>query len=328
MQLRRATSVAALFLIAALAALATTLNAGGQGPRAPGAARYEKAPADTLRVVLLGTAGGPQARFDQFGISTLVEAGDDRLLFDCGRGATVRLAQLGVPMGSVDRLFLTHLHSDHVVQVPDLLVAGWATGRARPLEVWGPVGTRDMMQAFLRAFQFDIRIRRDVDEKIPGDGITVIDHEVTEGTVLERGGLRVTAFLVDHGPVAPVFGYRVDFKGRSVVFSGDTRPSDNLVRHAAGVDVLVHSVIDVAPLRAQGAPEAAIKAIVDHHSTPEQAAGVFSRVKPRLAVYSHANASPAVLEQTRKGYEGRLQGPEDLLTIDIGNEVTIRRFGA
>ena len=203
--MRRSRTVGlAVFVL--LAALAPTSRAGAQSPRAPGAVRYEKAPADTLRVVLLGTAGGPQARFDQFGISTLVEAGDDRLLFDCGRGATLRLAQLGVPMASVHRLFLTHLHSDHIVQVPDLLVAGWASGRARPLEVWGPAGTRDMMQAFLRAFQFDIRLRRDVDEKISGDGINVIDHEVAEGTVLERGGLRVTAFLVGHGPVAPVFG--------------------------------------------------------------------------------------------------------------------------
>ncbi len=327
MRRSRTTKLLVFALFAGLTALAPASRAGTQSPRAPGAVRYEKAPADTLRVVLLGTAGGPQARFDQFGISTLVEAGDDRLLFDCGRGATLRLAQLGVPMASVDRLFLTHLHSDHIVQVPDLLVAGWASGRVRPLEAWGPAGTRDMMQAFLRAFQFDIRLRRDVDEKIPGDGINVIDHEVTEGTVFERGGLRVTAFLVDHGPVAPVFGYRVDFNGRSVVLSGDTRPSDNLVRHAAGTDVLIHSVIDVAPLRAMGAPEAAIKAIVDHHSTPEQAADVFSRVKPKLAVYSHANASPAILEQTKKGYGGRLQGPEDLLTIDIGSEVTVRRFG-
>lgn len=298
-----------------------------QDARAAGAQRYQKAPADTLRVVLLGTAGGPQARFDQFGISTLVEAGDVRMLFDCGRGATLRLAQLGVPLASVDRLLLTHLHSDHVVQVPDLLISGWATGRNRPLEVWGPAGTRDMLQAFLRAFQFDIHLRRDIDEKIPGAGIEVIEHEVSEGTVFERAGVRVSAFLVDHGPVAPVFGYRVEHKGRSVVLSADTRPSDNLVRHAQGTDVLIHSVIDVAPLRAMGAPDGVIAAIVAHHSTPEQAAGVFARVKPRLAVYSHANASQAVLDETRAIYPGRVQGPEDLLTIDIGSEVTVRRAG-
>ncbi len=169
-------------------------------PPQPGPPLYWKAPADTFRVVLLGTAGGPQVRFDQFGISTLVEAGDQRLLFDCGRGATLRLGQLGVPVASVDRLFLTHLHSDHVVQVPDLLVAGWATGRARPLEVWGPAGTGAMMRGFLAAFRFVIRMRRDVDEQLRGAGIRVVDHDVTDGVVFEHDGVRVTAFQVDHGP--------------------------------------------------------------------------------------------------------------------------------
>lgn len=107
------------------------------------------------------------------------------------------------------------------------------------------------------------------------------------------------------------------------MLSGDTRPSDNLVRHPQGTDVLIHSVIDVAPLRAMKAPDDVIAAIVAHLSTPEQAAGVFARVKPRLAVYSHANASQQVLDETRKVYAGRVEGPEDLLTIDIGSEVAV-----
>jgi ribonuclease Z len=99
---------------------------------------------DNFRVVLLGTGAGPVVNPKQYGASTLVEAGGIRLLFDCGRGATLRLAQIGVPVGSISRLFLTHLHSDHVIQIPDLLLTGWAGGGRRvPLEVWGPEGTRD-----------------------------------------------------------------------------------------------------------------------------------------------------------------------------------------
>ncbi len=91
-----------------------------------------------------------------------------------------------------------------------------------------------------------------------------------------------------------------------MVLSGDTRPSENLIRAAAGTDVLVHSVIDVAPLRAMGAPEAVVAAIVAHHSTPEQAGEVFSRVRPKLAVFSHANTSQAVLDKARERYTGPL----------------------
>jgi ribonuclease Z len=96
-----------------------------------------------LRVMLVGTGVGPRVDLQQFGPSTLIEAGNERLLFDCGRGATLRLTQMGVPIGSIRRLFLTHLHSDHVIQIPDLLLTGWVGGgRMVPLEVWGPEGTR------------------------------------------------------------------------------------------------------------------------------------------------------------------------------------------
>ena len=212
---------------------------------APGqsGAVVQSASPDNLKVVLLGSGVGPLVNLQQFGASTLIEAGGVRLLFDCGRGATIRLAQVGVPIGSISRLFLTHLHSDHVIQIPDLLLTGWVGGgRSIPLEVWGPEGTRDMMDHLQQAFAFDIHMRRDVDEKAPGDGITVVSHDIKQGIVFDEQGVKVTAFLVDHGPVTPAFGYRVDYRGHSVVLSGDTRVSENLIRFAQGVDVLVHEV--------------------------------------------------------------------------------------
>jgi ribonuclease Z len=279
-------------------------------------------------VTLLGTGVGPPVRPAQFGASTLVEAGGKRLLFDCGRGATIRLTQAGVPIGSVSRLFLTHLHSDHVVQIPDLLLSGWVgtAGRKVPLEVWGPDGTRDMMSALERAFAFDIHIRRDVDEKFPAEGIRVRSHDIKEGVIFDEDGVKVTAFLVDHAPITPAFGYRIDYRGRSVALSGDTRVSENLVKFATGVDVLIHEAIDPVAARAGSTDLAATELIIAHHTTAEQAGEVFARVKPRLAVYSHAPNTGAVIAQTRKNYSGPLQGAEDLLTIDVGEQITVRRF--
>lgn len=284
-------------------------------------------PSDSLKVVLLGTGVGPPVNLQQYGASTLVEAGAQRFLFDCGRGATLRLAQAGVPIGSITRVFLTHLHSDHVLQLPDLLLTGWAGGRrAVPLAVWGPAGTRAMMDHLQQAFAFDIHTRRDVDEHLPAAGITVVSHEVTtDGVVFTEDGVTVTAFLVDHGPVQPAFGYRIEYRGRSVVLSGDTRVSENLVRHAQGADVLVHEVIDPEALRDRpDHPSAAIvDAIIAHHTTPQQAGEVFRRVAPRLAVYSHAPNTEGILAQTRTAYAGLLQGAEDLLTILIGAEIKV-----
>lgn len=169
-------------------------------------------------------------------------------------------------------------------------------------------------------------MRRDVDEKNPADGsITVISQDIEQGIVLDDQGVKVTAFLVDIGPVSPAFGYRVDYRGHSVVLSGDTRVSENLVRLSQGVDVLVHEVIDPDVIRARG--QVTAEAIIAHHTTPEEAGEVFARVKPRLAVYSHAPNTEAVMTKTRKTYAGPLQGPEDLLTIDIAEQINVRHFG-
>jgi ribonuclease Z len=112
-----------------------------------------------LRVTLLGT-GSPQPRMDRFGPSILVEAGENKLLFDCGRGAAQRIEQIRIPFTEIDALFLTHLHSDHVVGIPDLWLTGWARGRKVPFQVWGPAGTKEMMFHLKEAFQFDIQIAR------------------------------------------------------------------------------------------------------------------------------------------------------------------------
>lgn len=302
---------------------------GARSAPARGGATVHSAPSDSLTVTLLGTGVGPVVNLQQFGAGTLVEAGGERFLFDCGRGTTMRLTQVGVPIGTISRLFLTHLHSDHVIQIPDLVLTGWAGGRRTiPLEVWGPDGTRNMMDHIQQAFAFDIHMRRDVDEKLPAAGIQVVSHDVTQGVVFDEHGVKVTAFLVDHGPVQPALGYRIDYRGRSVALSGDTRVSENLIRFAQGVDVLIHEGIDPDALRnrADHPNPAAVNAIIAHHTTPEQAGDVFSRVKPRLAVYSHAPNSERMISQTRKTYAGALQGAEDLLTIVIGEKIEVRHF--
>ena len=281
-----------------------------------------------LKVTLLGT-GNPRPRIDRFGPSILVEAGKETLLFDCGRGATIRLSQASVPFSSVTALFLTHLHSDHVVGLPDLWLTGWIMGRHVPLQVWGPTGTVDMLKGLEQAYAFDVHMRRDVDEQIPAQGAVLKGKDIGEGVVYENNGVKVTAFLVDHGPVRPALGFRVDYQGHAVVLSGDTRPSDNLIKFSRGTDVLVHEVFDPEAYREVGnslTPEQR-KRVQGHHSTPEEAGTVFTKVAPRLAVYSHIAPPdvPDVLPHTRKTYSGPLEVGEDLMTIEIGEQVRVQR---
>jgi ribonuclease Z len=146
-------------------------------------------------------------------------------------------------------------------------------------------------------------------------------------TVYERIGVKVTAFLVDHGPAKPAFGYRVDYRGHSVVLSGDTRPSENLVQFSKGTDVLIHETLDPEFFRnvASNQTEEQRQRIVAHHTTPEQAGEIFSKVRPKLAVFSHAAGNPGIMEKARKTYSGRMEMGEDLMVITVGDTVEVQR---
>jgi ribonuclease Z len=282
-----------------------------------------------IKVTLLGT-GAPPPVMHRFGPSTLVEAGEQKFLFDAGRGVLQRLRQVNVRWQDVHGVFLTHLHSDHVVGFPDLWLTGWlvAPGRHVPLQVWGPRGTKKMMSHLEQAYEYDIRIRL-YDDRAAPDGVVLLAEDINEGVVYDKGGVKVTAFEVDHTPVKPAFGYRIDYAGRSVVLSGDTRVSENLIRHAQGVDVLVHEVAAPDTFQRAGVPPERAKSVVAHHVTPEQAGDVFSRAKPKLAVYSHIVLPIAteqdLIPQTRKTYAGPLELGEDLMAIDVGEKIEVRR---
>jgi ribonuclease Z len=284
-----------------------------------------------LRVTLLGS-GVPIPDPNRFGPATLVEAGDQKLLFDAGRGATIRLWQLKIPFNRVGPLFLTHFHSDHVVGIPDLWLTGWLGGpfgrRSSPFHVIGPTGTKDLMANLERAYSADIKIRI-ADENYPPDGVRVVADEFSaEGVVYDKDGVRVTAFEVDHGDVIkPAVGYRIDYKGRSVVISGDTRFSENVIKHATGADVLIHEVMAVRPELLQ---DPQVRRVMAHHTSPQEAGTVFTRARPKLAVYTHLvlrsgpNApalTPAeIVAQTRETYSGPLEVGEDLLSVEIGED--------
>jgi ribonuclease Z len=294
----------------------------------------------SLKVILLGTRGGPAIDAQRPGNGTLVIAGREMLLFDCGRDASAAITRMAILPADVTKVFLTHLHSDHVVGLPELYLFPWATqGRSTPLQVWGPDGTKSMMEHLEKAFAFDIHIRRDVDEKFSADGIKVVATDVREGVVYRANGVTVTAFLVDHAPIVPAFGYRIEYQGRSVVLSGDTRVSDNLIKFAKGADLLIHEVgmskedprlagpLDERVPGARGTRRQ-LKSIVEHHTDPAEAGIVFEKVKPKLAMFSHytGGVTATALPLVRQNYSGPLEFGEDGMTIDVGETIAVRRL--
>jgi len=292
-------------------------------------AQFKVVKPDTdFKVTLLGT-GSPAPIMRRFGPGTLVQVNGQNLLFDAGRGVTQRLYQVGQPMGTINVLFLTHLHSDHVVGIPDLWLTGWLRApyarRDVPMRVIGPEGTKNLMDGLQKAYAWDIETRI-ADQGFKREGVSADTTEISkEGVVYENDGVKVSSIVVNHGEkINPAYGYRIDFGGRSVVISGDTKFDENLIKHATGVDLLIHQV---AAMRPDMLKIPVFKAIMSHHTSPEEAGVVFDRAKPKLAVYYHfvIYGTPKippykvqdVVDLTRKNYSGPLLVGEDLTAFVI-----------
>ncbi|MBO0695897.1 MAG: MBL fold metallo-hydrolase [Verrucomicrobia bacterium] len=282
---------------------------------------------DRIRVTLLGT-GTPFPSAERFGSAILVQAAGKRLLFDCGRGVVIRLTQVrhgesiqqssGISPKDIDALFLTHLHSDHVVGLPDLWLTGWFLGRDRPLPVLGPSGTSSMVKQLIQAFAFDIHVREAAPEHLPAKGVEIDAKEIEQGKVYDDGSVRVSAFLVDHGTVKPAFGYRVDSAGHSVVISGDTKFCQNLVDFARGADCLIHSAWSADSKNPMPPSKRSI-------ASAEDAGRAFAIVKPKLGVVYHYKDEDGLSDAVRKEYNGPFVIATDLMAINIGKTVNWHR---
>jgi len=281
----------------------------------------------SITVTLLGT-GTPQPTMERFGSAILVRAGGKTLLFDAGRGCLQRLRQLGIEYNTLDAVFFTHLHSDHIVGFPDLWLTGWLVSkRTESLHVFGPEGTKHMTDYLQKAYEFDIGIREE-DDKASPEGSILLTTDIEEGIVYDQDGVKVVAFLVDHYPVVPAFGYRIEFGGYSVVLSGDTRYSENLIKYAKGTDLLIHEVAIASDTLKKSDPRYNILA---HHTTPQQAGKVFAAVKPKLAVYSHivriyGYPEEEILNRTQETYSGPVILGEDLMSFSVGESVSVKAW--
>ena len=295
-----------------------------------------------FKVITLGT-GAPPPEVGRFGPAVLVQVNGQNLLFDAGRGVMQRLYQYGLGAADVDMVFITHLHSDHTVGLPDLYLTGMLNGafglRTTPFKITGIEGTAQMMEYIKQAYSGDINIRMN-DGEMTEEQTSIEATEFTgDGVVYERDGVTVTAIENFHGEaIDPSYGYRIDYDGRSVVISGDTKYCENIIEHSKGVDLLIHSVgMANEDLLKAGTPLAEKAQIVlNHHTPPEDAASVFNQTQPKLAVFNHmvvvtiaANqftppTQQNVFDRTREaGYSGPLVIAKDLMIFEVGETINV-----
>ena len=271
-----------------------------------------------MRAVLLGT-GSPPPNPQRRGPATLLSLGPERFLVDAGSGVGNQLVQAGVRAYDWPRLLITHHHSDHTIDMGHLLVTRWIVGQNATMEIWGPAGTRRQVELLLDYLAWDIDVRREHmhDRRPPEVRVT----EIEEGKILEAGGVTVSAFLVDHGPVKPAFGFRFDGGGRRVVVSGDTRPSENLVRWSQDVDCLIHECCDMATtgwFPGCGWPtlEEKIRDLQSYHTPPGEVGRVATDARAKTLVLSHlmpASEPAELLAAARTQYAGPVVVGADLL---------------
>jgi ribonuclease Z len=298
---------------AAVALAASVLLQGGvvgTAQRAP-----VGAPESTV-VVMLGT-GTPRPVPDVWGPATAVLAGGRVFLVDAGAGVERRLAAAGLPTDGVTAAFITHLHSDHVLGLADLIFTSWVMGRTRPFPVYGPHGLARMTEHLYAAFSEDIQIRTEGLEHESREGYRIEVHEIGPSVAYDSGGVRVTAFLVNHGDWREAYGYRFDTPGRSIVFSGDTRPSEELVRMATGVDILIHEVQPSDSTQHPGNRSAAEWAsyVRQYHTTALQLGELAARARPGLlVVYHNGRRAPddRILTDIRRSFTGPVAIAADL----------------
>ena len=249
-----------------------------------------------MQVVLLGT-GSPLPAPDRAGPSTLVRAGGRDLLFDCGRGVLMRAAAAGTGAGNLDRLLLTHLHSDHITDLNDVITSRWALSPfPNPLRVVGPVGTAGVVERTLEMLAHDVGYRMahhdDLTEP-PAVDVTEIDATASAGSVVvvDDDSLRIVAAPTDHAPVHPTLGYRVEADGAAVVIAGDTVPCDGLASLCRDADVYVQTVVRPSLIRQIPFPR--LQDVLDYHSSVEDAARTAASAGVGTLVLTHPVPPPA-----------------------------------
>ena len=277
------------------------------------------APADSVVVITLGT-GTPVPNPRAAGAATAVLVGHRVFLFDAGSNVERQLAAAGLPTDGVEAVFFTHLHSDHTLGYADLIFTSWVFGRHDALRAFGPPGLKAMTSHLVAAFADDIDARTSGLEHAPRNGYRVKAQETRGGIVYDSAGVRIAAFRVPHGAFKVALGYRIVANGRTIVISGDTRPSDEVARQSQNVDVLVHEVYSASKTdpnerMADGGHWATY--LASAHTSDVEVGRIAARANPRMVVLTHVISQGATDEELiagvhSGGYKGRVAVAHDL----------------
>ncbi|MGA8264391.1 MAG: MBL fold metallo-hydrolase, partial [Ignavibacteriaceae bacterium] len=240
-------------------------------------------------------------------------------LFDAGAGVMRQINKANLPISGPEATFITHLHSDHTLGYPDLILTSWVMRRKKHLQVYGPHGLQRMTDYLLKAYSEDIKIRVEGLEKELPDAYKVDVHEINSGVVYDSAGVKITAIPVLHGNWKEAYGYRIDTPDRSIVISGDTRPCEALIKASMGVDILIHEVYSSLNVKPENRPGGEFwpEYLKQFHTSDVELGNIAKKAKPKLLILDHIGRlrenGKELIEGVRKGgFNGKVVVGKDL----------------
>lgn len=276
------------------------------------------------RIVLLGT-GCPAPSHIRFGPSTLVQINKKNYLFDVGSGVTQRLNKLGLKSSDIDEVFITHMHSDHIVDLYQLYISGWHQGRKKPFKIVGPAGLEHFFIKQLESYSDELELRKKYEMRPNEGGLNFEVVEIDEGYKFISENLTIQPFGVDHQPVNPAYGFKINVtendEEKIIVISGDTKKSENLIKEAKDSDILVHELFVNLEMDRNRMTLETIKNIEKYHTSTKDVGDIANQTKTKNLVLTHFVPpnfdEEKVLEEIKQYYDGNIYIGYDLFNIEI-----------
>ena len=272
------------------------------------------------KLTLLGT-GCPSPSHLRYGPSSLVTYEGKNYLIDAGSGVTQRLSEAGIKPGEIDYFFITHLHSDHIVDLYQLFISGWHTGRETKFKVIGPRGLKSHFDKIFEAYKEELDLRKEWEKRPNVEGLAYEITEINNELKIELDNATIESVKVDHHPVDPAFGYKFILGPKNIIFSGDTRYCEVLEKSSKDADILVHEVfvgLDYDPVRMSSDT---IENISDYHTTPEEIGVLASNASVKKLVLNHfvppVFDEDVLVERIAKHFDGEIVVGKDLMQFDI-----------
>ena len=272
------------------------------------------------KLTLLGT-GCPSPSHLRYGPSSLVSYEGTNYLIDAGSGVTQRLSEAGIKPGEIDYFFITHLHSDHIVDLYQLFISGWHTGRETKFKVFGPKGLKSHFDKIFEAYKEELDLRKEWEKRPNVEGLAYEITEINDELKIELDNATIESIKVDHHPVDPAFGYKFILGPKNIIFSGDTRYCEVLEKSSKDADILVHEVfvgLDYDPVRMSSDT---IENISDYHTTPEEIGILASNASVKKLILNHfvppVFDEDVLVERISKHFDGEIVVGKDLMQFDI-----------